>query len=134
MRVGSLPVVFWFVYIARCADESLYVGVARDVRARIAAHDAGKGARYTRGRGPLEVLATRRCASHGEALRLEAALKRLPRNAKLEVTRSARKLASLARSLRSRPPSRSEGIAVRRNKGGSNAKRSRGAKPPRGKG
>ncbi len=89
----------WFVYVARCADDTLYVGIARDVAARIAAHDAGRGARYTRGRGPLEVLATRRCPSMGAALRLELALKRLTRTQKLEVVASRRKLASFAKAL-----------------------------------
>ncbi|MET0594114.1 MAG: GIY-YIG nuclease family protein [Polyangiaceae bacterium] len=69
----------WFLYLARCADGTIYTGIARDVKARIAAHDAGRGARYTRGRGPLTVCATRRCASQSEALRLEHAVKRLPR-------------------------------------------------------
>jgi putative endonuclease len=93
-------VAFWFVYLARCADETLYVGIARDVSSRIAAHDAGKGARYTRGRGPLDVLTTHRCASQGDALRLEAALKRLEREEKLEVATSKRKLSALARRVR----------------------------------
>jgi TonB family protein len=88
----------WFVYVARCADGTLYVGVARDVAARIARHDAGKGARYTRGRGPLRVLATRRCATRGDALRLEWALKQLPREDKLAMAGSPRKLAALART------------------------------------
>jgi putative endonuclease len=86
----------WFVYIARCADRTIYVGIARDVAARIAAHDAGRGARYTRGRGPLTVLAKRRCATKGDALRLEMALKRLPREEKLVVAASRRRLAALA--------------------------------------
>ena len=64
---------YWFVYIARCSDDTLYTGVAVDVKERIALHNAGKGARYTRGRGPLTVCATRRCRSKGEALRLEHA-------------------------------------------------------------
>lgn len=89
----------WFVYMARCADETIYVGIARDVAERIAAHDAGKGARYTRGRGPLRVLATRRCTSKGDALRLELALKKLPRAEKLAVARSPRSLARFARAL-----------------------------------
>jgi putative endonuclease len=89
--------VTWFVYIAMCADETMYVGIALDVAQRIAAHDAGRGARYTRGRGPLRVLATRKCASKGDALRLELALKRLPREEKRVVAGSKRKLASLAR-------------------------------------
>lgn len=86
----------WFLYIARCADRSLYTGIARDVDARIAQHDAGKGARYTRGRGPLHVCAVRRCASKGEALRLELAVKRLPRASKEELCRP-RRLAAFAR-------------------------------------
>jgi putative endonuclease len=93
----------WFVYIARCADATIYVGIALDVAARIAAHDAGRGARYTRGRGPLEVLARRRCASKGEALRLESALKRLSREQKLTLVRSRRRLGAFHRRF-SRPP------------------------------
>jgi putative endonuclease len=92
----------WFVYIAQCADTTLYVGIALDVAQRIAAHDAGRGARYTRGRGPLQVLATRRCPSKGDALRLELALKRLPRDQKRAVAASKRKLATLARAVRER--------------------------------
>ncbi len=91
----------WFVYMARCADDSLYTGIARDVATRIAAHDAGKGARYTRGRGPLRVCAARRCASKGEALRLELAIKRLTRAQKEELTRG-RRLAAFARAQRAR--------------------------------
>src|SRR5664280_166142 len=59
---GNSPVQDWFVYIARCSDGTLYIGITRDVAARIAAHNAGRGARYTRGRGPLQVLAKRKCA------------------------------------------------------------------------
>ena len=88
----------WLVYVARCSDDTLYVGIARDVAARIAAHNAGRGARYTRGRAPLEVLATRRCPNMGAALRLELALKRLTRTEKLAVVASRRKLAMLAKA------------------------------------
>jgi putative endonuclease len=77
--------VAWFVYLARCADDTLYCGIARDVAERIAAHDAGKGARYTRGRGPLRVVATRRCRDKGGALRIEHAVKQLSRRAKTEL-------------------------------------------------
>ena len=92
----------WFVYIARCSDGTIYVGVARDVAARIAAHDAGRGARYTRGRAPLRLLTTRRCATHGDALRLELALKRLQRAGKIALAGSRRKLARFALSTVSR--------------------------------
>ena len=88
----------WFVYVAKCSDGTLYVGIALDVAKRIAAHDAGRGARYTRGRGPLRVLVTRRCAGKGDALRLELAIKRLAREEKLALVASRRQLAKLARA------------------------------------
>ena len=87
----------WFVYLARCSDGSLYTGIARDVRARLAQHDAGKGARYTRGRGPLVLCAVRRCSSKGDALRLELAIKRLTRADKERLI-GPRRLARFARS------------------------------------
>jgi putative endonuclease len=86
----------WYVYLARCADGSLYTGIARDVAERIAAHDAGKGAKYTRGRGPLALCAVRRCLSKGTALRLELAVKALPRAAKEALT-APRQLSAFAR-------------------------------------
>jgi putative endonuclease len=89
----------WFVYLARCGDGSLYTGIALDVAARIAAHDAGKGARYTRGRGPITLCAKRRCASKGDALRLELAIKRLPRAEKERLT-TAQRLGAFARAFR----------------------------------
>lgn len=89
----------WYVYIARCSDGTLYIGITRDVSARIAAHNAGRGARYTRGRGPLQVLAKRKCASQGEALRLELALKRLRRAEKIAVAASRHKLRAFSLSL-----------------------------------
>ena len=95
----------WSVYVARCSDGSLYTGIAVDVRARIAAHDAGKGARYTRGRGPLTLCATRRCASHGEALRLELAVKALSRTRKEWLVAAPGRLARLARAERARAES-----------------------------
>ena len=86
------------MYIARCNDGSLYTGIARDVRQRIAAHNAGKGARYTRGRGPIAVCAQRRCATKGDALRLEWAVKQLPRPDK-ETLLVGRRLAVFARRM-----------------------------------
>ena len=71
--------MIWYVYVARCADGTLYCGIARNVAQRIAAHDAGTGARYTRGRGPLSVVLVRRCGDKGRALRLEYSIKQLSR-------------------------------------------------------
>ena len=50
------PMPAWFVYLVRCRDGSLYTGIARDVNARVAAHNQGRGARYTRGRRPVALL------------------------------------------------------------------------------
>lgn len=88
----------WFLYIARCGDGSLYTGIARDVALRMAAHNEGRGARYTRGRGPIALCAQRRCPTKGDALRLELAIKRLPRSAK-ENLLLGRRLAAFARRL-----------------------------------
>ncbi len=75
--------MMWTVYVVRCADDTLYCGITNDLPARLAAHEAGRGAKYTRGRGPLEVVFTRRTRSKSRALRLEHAIKSLPREQKL---------------------------------------------------
>ena len=77
----------WFVYVLACGDGSLYTGVARDVSARLEAHRTGKGARYTRGRGPLELVHVEEATSRGDALRRELAIKRLSRAQKDELLR-----------------------------------------------
>jgi putative endonuclease len=97
VSAGAAP---WSVYLARCADGTLYCGIARDVAARVAAHDAGRGARYTRGRGPLVVVATRRFRAKGTALRVEAAVKRLPRATKLALASGAASLEPIVRRAR----------------------------------
>jgi putative endonuclease len=89
--------VAWFVYLARCADDTLYCGIAIDVAERIAAHDAGRGARYTRGRGPLTVVATRRCPDRGSAQRLEYAVKQLSRTVKAELAAKPARWRAIAR-------------------------------------
>ena len=72
----------WFLYILRCGDGSLYTGITTDVEARLAQHRAGKGAKYTRGRGPLEVVYTEECEDHSAALKRELAVKALSREEK----------------------------------------------------
>lgn len=73
----------WRAYLARCADGSLYAGVSTDVAARLAAHDAGRGARYTRSRRPVVLAWRSRTLGKSPAHRLEARLKRLARSDKL---------------------------------------------------
>ena len=72
----------WYLYILRCADGTLYTGITTDVEKRLEQHRAGKGAKYTRGRGPLELLYREECGTHSDALKRELAVKRLPRNKK----------------------------------------------------
>ena len=67
----------WFVYILRCGDGTLYTGVTDDVQRRLAAHRAGKGAKYTRGRGPLELVYTQEQPDKSAALRREFQIKKL---------------------------------------------------------
>lgn len=90
----------WFLYILRCADGTLYTGIARDVAARLELHAKGRGARYTRGRGPLELCAVRRCADQGRALRLEHAVKQLDRAQKEALLVDGRLAAFATRALR----------------------------------
>ena len=73
----------WWVYILRCGDGTLYTGIALDVPARLAQHRAGAGARYTRGREPLEVVYQEPAADRSSATRREAAIKRCSRAEKL---------------------------------------------------
>lgn len=75
----------WCLYILRCGDGSLYTGIAVDVQARLEQHRSGKGAKYTRGRGPLELVYTEDCGTHSDALKREIAIKRLTKQEKEEL-------------------------------------------------
>ena len=72
----------WYLYILRCKDNTLYTGITTDVEKRLEAHRSGKGAKYTRGRAPLELVYQESCGSHSNALKREAEIKKLPRTAK----------------------------------------------------
>ncbi len=71
-----------FVYIVRCADGTLYTGYAVDPEQRVQAHNAGRGARYTAGRRPVQLVFAEPCPTRGDALRREHQLKRLSRTQK----------------------------------------------------
>jgi len=72
----------WYLYILRCGDGTLYTGITTDVQKRLEAHCSGKGAKYTRGRGPLELVYREECGTHSQALKREAAVKKLTRSGK----------------------------------------------------
>jgi predicted GIY-YIG superfamily endonuclease len=75
----------WFVYILECADRSLYTGITNNLDKRIKAHAEGKGAKYTRGRGPLILRYTENHPTKGFALQREAVIKSLGRTQKLKL-------------------------------------------------
>jgi len=78
-----------YVYLLRCADDSLYCGWTTDLARRLAAHQAGTASRYTRSRLPVELAAVVEVADRSAALRQEARIKRLPRAAKLQLVQEA---------------------------------------------
>lgn len=68
-----------YVYLLRCRDNTLYCGICYDLAKRIAQHDSGKGARYTRGRGPVELCYCEVCEDWSAALKREHGIKRYGR-------------------------------------------------------
>ena len=81
----------WYVYMLLCGDGTLYTGITDDVDRRLAAHRSGKGAKYTRGRGPLELVYTEEQPDKSAALRREIEIKRLTRSRKDELRKGWRK-------------------------------------------
>ena len=77
----------WWVYLLRCADGTLYCGVTTDLDRRLAEHNAGAGARYTRARRPVALAASAACSGKSAALKAEAAVKRQKRADKLAFVR-----------------------------------------------
>jgi putative endonuclease len=78
-----------FVYLLRCADDSLYCGWTVDVDKRLAAHESGRASRYTASRRPVALAAAWEVPTPTDARRLEARIKRLTRQEKLELVRFA---------------------------------------------
>lgn len=77
--MGEKP---WWVYILLCKDNTLYTGCTDDVSRRLSAHNAGKGAKYTRGRAPLILAYSEQCENRAQALRREIAIKKLTKEKK----------------------------------------------------
>lgn len=76
----------WLVYLLECADGTLYCGITTNMERRLGQHNGQVpgGARYTRGRRPVRLLASRACGCKGDALRLELAVKSRPRPQKIQ--------------------------------------------------
>ena len=80
-----------FAYIVRCSDGTLYTGWAVDVAARVKAHNAGRGAKYTRTRRPVKLIYSEELPTRAEAMKRERQIKRYPRAKKLALSRRKRK-------------------------------------------
>jgi len=92
----------WIVYILECADGTLYTGITLDLPRRLSEHMRGVASKYTRARLPVAVLHHEPHRSHSSALRREASLKKLPREAKWDVIDLARRPPSKSSRSRSR--------------------------------
>ena len=75
----------WKLYILRCGDGTLYTGITTDVAKRLEVHRSGKGAKYTRSRGPLELVYEEECGNHSAALKRELEIKKLSREEKMKL-------------------------------------------------
>jgi len=83
----------WVVYLIRCSDESLYCGTSNNLKNRLEAHNSGKGAKYTRFRRPVELVAVSPEMTKSDALKLEYRVKQLPASKKnLELTKEENKM------------------------------------------
>ena len=74
-----------YIYILRCADDTLYTGWTTDVSKRVETHNSGKGAKYTRSRKPVELVYYEECTDHSAALKREIEIKALSRDEKLKL-------------------------------------------------
>jgi putative endonuclease len=79
MKKESISIKSWCVYLLECKDGSLYTGITNDLESRLAIHNAGLGAKYTRGRLPVKLLEFKAVVNQSEALKLEYQIKQLPR-------------------------------------------------------
>jgi putative endonuclease len=75
----------WQVYILKCGDGSLYTGITTDIDQRLTTHNAGKGAKYTRGRLPVTLLYAESADNRATASQREVAIKKMGRAAKLRL-------------------------------------------------
>ena len=85
VKAKELSKSTWVVYILKCVDNTLYTGITNNLEKRIAAHESGKGAKYTKGRTPLEVVYVEACLNRSNALKREAEIKALSRTLKLKL-------------------------------------------------
>lgn len=77
----------WHVYMLECSDKTIYIGITNDLKARLAKHNSGKGAKYTRGRTPVVLITSWQFESKVEAAKEEYRLKQLSRIEKIQISK-----------------------------------------------
>lgn len=92
----------WYVYILRCADDTLYTGITNFLKRRVETHNRQKGARYTRSRTPVKLVYSEKQPSCGAALKREAYIKTFSPKRKRELIRSRRRRKPLSKKKKSR--------------------------------
>jgi len=80
----------WFLYLVRCRNGSLYTGISTNVERRFSEHESGKGAKFLRGKGPLELVFQQQLTDHSEALKTEALIKKMNKKDKESLVRSGK--------------------------------------------
>ena len=75
----------WYIYIIRCADNTLYTGISNHLEKRIGSHNSGNGAKYTKGRGPVELIYKEKSQDKSTASKREAEIKKLTKKEKLKL-------------------------------------------------
>lgn len=75
----------WYIYIIRCKDRLLYTGITKDLKRRIKEHCGGRGCKFTKYRAPVKLVHSEEVGTRSDALKREAAIKRLPRKKKIEL-------------------------------------------------
>ncbi|MCV3762712.1 GIY-YIG nuclease family protein [Companilactobacillus farciminis] len=78
----------YYVYMLLCSDKTFYTGTSNDVKKRVKTHNAGKGAKYTKVRRPVQLMYTEELANKSEALKREIAIKKLTRSQKEQLLKS----------------------------------------------
>jgi len=79
----------FYVYLLRCADDTLYCGYTNDLEGRLSVHNSGQGAKYTKSRRPVRLVYSERFFTKSEALKRECAIKKLSRTEKLKLIEQA---------------------------------------------
>ncbi|HEY5994194.1 MAG TPA: GIY-YIG nuclease family protein [Gallionellaceae bacterium] len=98
----------WVCYLLECADSTLYCGITNGLEKRLAVHNAGEGAKYTRGRGPVKLVYVEPCPDKSAALKREKAIKAMPRAEKLALCGTCSAFAKKNGKMRALPPGRIE--------------------------